>query len=223
MDRPRFMTNASCRAARWRCWPACRCCPPARRRRPRTGRGRRLRGHRRRPALARSTARSKWSRCSATGASICAHFQPLVDAWKKKLPTDVRFSYVPAAFTRATPYARAYFAAEALGVLGKTHDAIFRRHPRRADACRSAGVGRRNRRLLRNATASIPCASRRRCRAPPSTRRWPRRSEFAVRSGVQGTPTMVVNGKYRVQAGSLQDILRITDGLIAKERAERTA
>ena len=43
--------------------------------------------------------------------------------------------------------------------------------------------------------------------------------EFAVRSGIRGTPTLIINGKYRVQGRSLQDNLRIADALIATERA----
>ena len=44
--------------------------------------------------------------------------------------------------------------------------------------------------------------------------------QFAQRSGIEGTPTLVVNGKYRVIGGrSLEDILRITDHLVAMERA----
>jgi predicted DsbA family dithiol-disulfide isomerase len=40
-----------------------------------------------------------------------------------------------------------------------------------------------------------------------------------VRSGVNATPTMIVNGKYRVTGRSFEDILRITNQLIAQERA----
>ena len=46
--------------------------------------------------------------------------------------------------------------------------------------------------------------------------------QFAQRSGVTGTPTLIVNGKYRVTGGSSwDDVLRIADHLIAMERAKR--
>ena len=46
--------------------------------------------------------------------------------------------------------------------------------------------------------------------------------QFAQRSGVASTPTLVVNGKYRVTGGrTWDDVLRITDHLIAMERAKR--
>jgi thiol:disulfide interchange protein DsbA len=46
-----------------------------------------------------------------------------------------------------------------------------------------------------------------------------RGKQFMVRSGVGGTPTIVVDGKYRVLGKSYPDMLRITNQLIAQERA----
>ena len=48
-----------------------------------------------------------------------------------------------------------------------------------------------------------------------------RSKEFAVATGIEGTPTVVVNGKYRVTARGFEDTLRVTDYLVAKERAAR--
>jgi thiol:disulfide interchange protein DsbA len=42
--------------------------------------------------------------------------------------------------------------------------------------------------------------------------------DFLERSGVEGTPTMIVAGKYRVTAPPA-DVLRIVDQLVARERA----
>ena len=44
---------------------------------------------------------------------------------------------------------------------------------------------------------------------------------FAVNAGVRGTPNLVVNGKYLVRGSSFEDVLRITDALVARERAAR--
>ena len=41
----------------------------------------------------------------------CAHFQPMVDAWKRTKPADVDFVYVPAGFDPDDSYAKAFFAA----------------------------------------------------------------------------------------------------------------
>ena len=56
----------------------------------------------------------------------CAQFQPLIDGWKARQPADVNVISVPAAFGGYwVTYARAFFAAETLGVQEKSHDAMF--------------------------------------------------------------------------------------------------
>ena len=45
-----------------------------------------------------------------------------------------------------------------------------------------------------------------------------RTKQFIVRTGVDATPTVIVNGRYRVRGRSFEDILRITDQLIVRER-----
>ena len=47
-----------------------------------------------------------------------------------------------------------------------------------------------------------------------------RAAQFIQRSGVDGTPTLIVDGKYRVTGGNTYaEMLQITDQLIQKERA----
>ena len=46
-----------------------------------------------------------------------------------------------------------------------------------------------------------------------------RARQFMIRAGVGGTPTLVVNGKYRVRGRSYEDMMRITDQLVQIERA----
>jgi len=149
---------------------------------------------------------------------VCDAFQPMVDRWKTTLPADVRFSYVPAAFSLEDTYARGYFAAEALGGLARTHNATFRAiHVEQSLPQRGASVaevaalyGTLGLDAKRVAAAMA---------APAADARMAAAREFAVRSGVEGTPSVIVNGRYRVQARSLADVLRVTDALIARERA----
>ncbi|MBP7370710.1 MAG: thiol:disulfide interchange protein DsbA/DsbL [Arenimonas sp.] len=150
----------------------------------------------------------------------CAEFQPLVNAWKKKQPADVRFTYVPAVFGGVWDNAaRAYFAAEALGVQAKTHDAIFKAFfidktvksgsiDDLADVYASLGV---NRSKMLEAMNGFTVSSK-----------LNRARQFALRAGVNSTPTMVINGKYRVlggPGGGQQGMLITTDYLVQKERA----
>jgi len=46
------------------------------------------------------------------------------------------------------------------------------------------------------------------------------------RYGVRGTPTVIVNGKYRVSgslAGSRENVIKVIEALVERERAEKTA
>jgi len=147
----------------------------------------------------------------------CADFQPKIDAWKKTLPASVRFSYVPLPYDADDAFARAYFAAETLGVLGKTHNATFRAvHtdstlPKNASGDEIAAFYTRlgvDMKKYKPATQGfIPGGQLQKAR------------EFALRSGVEGTPTLIVNGRYRVRGRSLDDNLRIASHLIAMEGA----
>ncbi len=60
------------------------------------------------------------------GCPHCAEFAPYMDKLRAELPGGVEVRYMPAIFTPAwEPFARAFYAARQLGVLDKTHDALF--------------------------------------------------------------------------------------------------
>ena len=151
----------------------------------------------------------------------CAEFQPMVNAWKKKLPADVKFVYVPAVFGGVWDNtARAYFAAEALGVQPRTHDAIFKAFfidrsvksgsvEDLADVYAKLGVNRTK--MLETMNGFTVSSKLNRAR------------QFALRAGVNATPTLIVNGKYRITAKSLENSLQVADFLIQKERAAKKA
>jgi thiol:disulfide interchange protein DsbA len=152
----------------------------------------------------------------------CRNFHPLVEAWKNTLPRDVRFSYVPAAFDLQDRYARAFFAAEAQRALGKTHDATFRAiHDTQALPARGASTDEI---AMFYAGLDVDAARFKAAMASPAMNaRMDDARDFAVRTGVEGTPTVIINGRYRVQGRTLQDILRITDALIVQARAATPA
>lgn len=147
----------------------------------------------------------------------CAAFDPLVSAWKKRLPGDVRFTMLPAVFHDQDNFPKAYFAAEAVGVIDRLHSQLFTAmHIERA--------------LRPNASADDIVAYMAKHGADANQLKGTidsfavkakvaRTKQFIVRSGVDSTPTVIVNGKYRVRGRSLEDVLRITDQLVARERA----
>jgi thiol:disulfide interchange protein DsbA len=74
----------------------------------------------------RSTAKIEIVEVFGYVCPACAAFDPLDSAWKAKLPSDVRFSYVPAPFgPEWNPYAKAFYVSEAMGLVDKTHSALI--------------------------------------------------------------------------------------------------
>jgi protein dithiol oxidoreductase (disulfide-forming) len=151
----------------------------------------------------------------------CARMQPLLSAWKKKLPADVRFTYVPAAFGREwVPYAHAFYAADALGLVDRSHDAVFHaihieqslpgegKEPDEQAIAKFYGRYGVDPKVFADAMHSFTIDAK-----------LARAKQFMMDSGVEGTPTLIVDGRYRVLGRSYEDQLRITDALIAQERA----
>ena len=151
----------------------------------------------------------------------CAHFQPLISAWKKKQPSYVRFTPVPAAFGGYwMPYARAYYAAAKLGVLAKSHDAMFKAlHEEGSLPIQNASTDEIAAFYAKYGANSKAFATA--MDSPATDLLLERSREFATATGIEGTPTLVVNGRYRVTARSFEDALRITDWLVAREHAAR--
>lgn len=152
----------------------------------------------------------------------CASFEPLVAAWKAKLPADVQFVRVAAPFGGYwVPYAKAFYTAESMGLLEASHDAMFRAihidqslpvQPLPTDeqlATFYAQFGADPKQFASTMSSFAIDAKLKRAQ------------QFLVRSGVESTPVLVVDGKYRVTGKSFEEILRITDHLVAQERAAR--
>jgi thiol:disulfide interchange protein DsbA len=151
----------------------------------------------------------------------CARFEPLLAAWKKTLPADVRLTYVPADFNAQwRPYAQAYLVAESMGLDAKSHDAVFNAihlaHtlPGEADAPDEAKIGAFYAGYGADAKQFVDAMH-----SFAVDAKLKRAKQFMMASGVEGTPTIIVDGKYRVTGKSDEDVLRITNQLIAQERA----
>ena len=150
----------------------------------------------------------------------CASFQPLLDAWLRKAPKDVRFHYLPAAYDPGNSYARFYFASEALGATKKTHRETFAAiHDTYALPSQSASIDEMA--TFAQSLGVDGVRLRAAMAGPQVDAKMAAAREFAVRNGIAATPTLVINGKYRVQGRTLADTLRIADELIARERAAR--
>ncbi|MGH7888020.1 MAG: thiol:disulfide interchange protein DsbA/DsbL [Candidatus Binatia bacterium] len=153
------------------------------------------------------------------GCPHCFHFEPLVTEWLKTKPGDVEFRRIPAVFAENwVPHARAFLAAEALGVLEQFHAPLFR-------AIHENGKKVLDEESLVSFAAEVGI---------PRDEFRDAYTGFAIdgkvkqamlysrNSGITGVPAVVVNGKYRTgaqMAGGQDKILKVVDFLVDKERA----
>lgn len=154
----------------------------------------------------------------------CNSFQPFVNPWHKNLSDTVEFKRLPAIFSRSwEPYARAYLTFDAMGITDKTHQPLFdalhkERKPLRtiediAGYISSLGVDKEK---FLSTSKSFAVEARMR-QVQTQTRRY----------GITGTPSLVVDGKYRIAAGgalaTYADLLKVADFLIQKQLQGKTA
>jgi thiol:disulfide interchange protein DsbA len=152
----------------------------------------------------------------------CKNFQPLVTAWHASAPEYVDFYQLPAAFDPTwAKLAQAFYAAEALGVTDKVHDLIFSGiHDRRVNLADPVELAT----LFKDAAGIEPDQFNQVF------------NSFSVRSRVQqadaktrayrvtGTPTLIVDGQFRVDArmaGGNEAMLRVVDYLVEQQKALR--
>jgi len=153
----------------------------------------------------------------------CAQFEPTFSAWKARQPSDVRVTYVPAPWGEQwLPYARAFYVADAMGLDAQTHEAMFRaihieqRLPGEGQRPDEAKVA-----AFYAAYGADPQRFAADMRSFGTEAKLKRGQAFIAQAKVGGTPTLIVDGKYRVLGRSYEDMLRIADALVARERAAR--
>ena len=169
------------------------------------------------------------------GCPACNQFDPIAGQLKASLPANAIFGYVPASFNPSEQwpmFQRAYLAAQAMGIAERTHSAMFKAvwttgelavvdlqthrikkpPPTIEDAAkfyaRTAGVKAED--FLATAKSF-------------SVELNIKRAEEWIRGGrVEQTPTIIVNGKYRLtvsSAGGVNEMFELVNWLVAKESA----
>ena len=155
------------------------------------------------------------------GCPHCYAFEPVINPWVEKLPSDVNFVRIPAMFGGPwDAHGQMFLTLEAMGVEHKVHNAVFEAIQKQgkrltkpeemADFVATQGVDKDKFLATFNSFAiqgQIKQAK-----------------ELAQKYGVQGVPTLIVNGKYRFDLGTTggpEATLNVADQLIAKERAAK--
>ena len=163
----------------------------------------------------------------------CNVFQPTMHKLKQSLPPNAVLDYLPASFNPAEDWPMfqlAYLTAQVLGIDAQTHDAMF-------DAVwkgSALSVVDPGTHQLRSPLPTIEDAAKfyNKQTGTPVDKFLAASKSFAVDVKVRGTedllqaykvdrtPTIVVNGKYRLQvesAGGNDQLIELVNWLVAKE------
>lgn len=152
----------------------------------------------------------------------CAAFEPVFSAWKKRQPADVRVTPLAAPFGGYwMPYARAFYTAESMGLLDRTHGAMFEAiHVQRSLSPQNASDQQIAGFYADHGADAAQFAST--MQSFTVNAKLKRAEQFLARSGVDATPTLVVNGRYRVLGGrAFEEQLNTVEHLVARERDAR--
>lgn len=151
----------------------------------------------------------------------CAMFQPLVNSWKARLPDDVRFTYVPAPFGgNWDPYVRAYYTAEAMGIADQAHDAVFQAiHVERSLRGERGSDSPQDIARVYAKFGADPAQFASTMASFTVNAKFGRAKQYIAQQRANSTPTIIVNGRYRIKARDFETMLQNTDRVIAQVRA----
>jgi thiol:disulfide interchange protein DsbA len=163
----------------------------------------------------------------------CAQFNPLIQQLRKSLPANAQLVFVPASFNVFEDwpmFQRATCTAQILGILDKTHDAMFdavwktgelavtdpKTHEIKKPLPTIEDAARYYNRISGVAVDKFVAASK-----SFSVDAAMRRADALVLAyHIDGTPSLIVNGKYRItgqSAGGMKEMIEVAKWLVAKE------
>lgn len=148
----------------------------------------------------------------------CFRLLPLMEQYKQEKPDYVYVRHLPVIFRQSWEApARAFYTASLLGVVEQVHRPIFEAlHVERKTM---ADVSDWQALFEHHGVSAEKFDQTFQSFAVESLLR--KSVVMQGRYGVTGTPSVIVNGKYRVSAqlaGSYENIIRITQGLVERER-----
>lgn len=151
----------------------------------------------------------------------CNEVAPMVADLKKRLPTNAEFVLIPAqfGFSAYQTFAKGFYTAQALGLLDKTHADLFRTiYVDKKIDIRAPTFASLAEFYSKYGVTSADFIATSESFAIKA--RLKRNEELIKAYGVDGTPTFIVNGKYRVSgrsAGGYEKVEPLVHYLIEKE------
>lgn len=145
----------------------------------------------------------------------CHRFQPVIERWANQAPDNVEFVRMPAIFnSRLVIYARAFYAAEALGVLDSVHKPFF-------DALHMEKRAINDEQAIFDLMGELGVdveAYQKAFRSFAVEAKVRRAAELTRRYGIEATPSVVVDGRYRMDPGmgkqGFRGVINVVDHLV---------
>ena len=151
----------------------------------------------------------------------CATYEPFLEAWRKKLPSDVEYKRIPISWDNTNvPHVRIYYTLETLGKLPEMHEKVFtaiqkNRQPllnadQIAQFMADNGIDRKQWTDAYNSFSVAAKANR--------------AGQIWRAYKVDGTPMVAVDGKYLTapsMVGSREGSIVVLDQLVQRARAEK--
>jgi protein dithiol oxidoreductase (disulfide-forming) len=167
------------------------------------------------------------------GCPACNSFYATAERIKASLPANAQMTFVPASFNAAEAwpmFQRAYLTAQALGVADKTHKPMFDAIWKTEELTYLDPKTQRIKKVL----PSIEDAAKFYSKAAniPQDKFLSMSKSFSVEAAVkradqlvkayriESTPTIVINGKYRMtaqSAGGIEELIELVKYLVAQE------
>ena len=155
------------------------------------------------------------------GCGHCYAFEPFLQAWLKQKPADVEFVRVPNTLGQPAGmlHSKAFYTADFLKLLDQTHedffDAIHKQH-------RPMGNPAQIQQFYSEKTGVKQDAWDATFNGFAVDSRVRRAEKDAMDYGITGTPTLVIDGRYLIDAkGNPADMTKIADYVLDKVRAQR--
>ena len=153
------------------------------------------------------------------GCQYCSELWPRIERWQKSKPADVVMRRVPVV-RRDTwvPLAKTFFALEAMGVEERLHGAVYHSyHVEDLSMSQEKVIAEWAAKQGLDAEKFMAIY-----RSDETRQKVERARKQTVEYDIQGTPSLVVDGKFLTDGSSAKTI-EILDGMIRLARQQRTA
>lgn len=149
--------------------------------------------------------------------SHCYHLHPLLTKWEKSKASDVEITFVPTIFRSSTePLARAYYALQGMGQIERIDDLIYKGiHEQQIGLYDQDSISAF---VAKNGVDKASFESAYNSFSVASKVNRAKQMILPNAYNIQGTPTLIVDGRYVITGLQPADTIRALDEVIAMAR-----